>query len=190
MTRDEILNKLKSLKPTAFPTTATMDMGLEFDVLTAEGAYTYLGAIGDWPVWVFDRLESSKVMELKNKIDKNINLTAEDFKNTDLYKFAKKLENREDFEFHEKFQSIINFEKSDESKYVYAYCDLGEWVPDLDFYGTDEEISKVFFSSFPGSTLWDDLDDNWLSTYYEELEEHGEGLPFNSSENLYDEDES
>ena len=32
MTREEMLKKLKSIKPTAFPTTAT-DMGIEFDVM-------------------------------------------------------------------------------------------------------------------------------------------------------------
>lgn len=32
MTREEMLEKLKSIKPTAIPTTAT-DMGIEFDVM-------------------------------------------------------------------------------------------------------------------------------------------------------------
>lgn len=189
MTREEMLQKLKNIKPTAFPTTATMDMGLEFDVMDSNGVYTYLGSIGDWPLWYFERIEEKTLSAIKNKLDNHQELSSEDFKETDLYNFAKRLENREDFEFTEAFKNIVNFPKSEENKYVYVYCDLGEWVPELDFYSTEEEISNVFFGYYSTNNKWEDLDDDWLSTYYEELEEHEEGLPFNTSEDIIDDED-
>lgn len=37
MTKEEMINKLKTIKPTAFPTVATDDMGIQFDVILLMG---------------------------------------------------------------------------------------------------------------------------------------------------------
>ncbi len=185
MTKEEMINKLKTIKPTAFPTVATFDMGIQFDVITPNGAYTYFGGVlGDWPVWVFERLDNETIGKLQAKINNGEKLIPADFENTDLRPFAIRLGNREDFEFNEIFTNFLNYPKTEEQKNIYVYSDLGEWVPELMFFNSEEEITSYFFDNFPGSNTWDKMDDNSISSFYYELEEHGEGLYISTSDNI------
>lgn len=72
---------------------------------------------------------------------------------------------------------------------MYIFCDLGEWVPELDFYSTEEDISNVFFGYYSTKNKWEDIDDNWLSSYYRKLEENGEGLTFKTTDNIFEDED-
>ena len=69
-TRQEKINKLKSLKLCITGLTATYDMGLEFSILTNEGAGQCLGEVGSWPInciSIDDNLKSLQDSILKNE---------------------------------------------------------------------------------------------------------------------------
>lgn len=184
MTKEEMISKLHAIKPTAFPTVITDDMGLQFDVITPTGAYTYLGAIGDWPAWCFNRIDEKAIGILNNKLQNNENFSSDDFINTDIYLLAKKLEKVDGVDLTESLKDIVNYPYSDKNKFVYVYCDLGQWKPEVRIYDNEMDFSKAFFNDFPGSQTWDILDENAIESYYEELEEHEEGISFNTSSDL------
>ena len=50
MPRKEMIEYLKTIDVRAKPTIITDDMGLQYDYVTAEGAGTGFGGMGDWPV--------------------------------------------------------------------------------------------------------------------------------------------
>ena len=184
MTKEEMISKLHAIKPTAFPTVITDDMGLQFDVITPTGAYTYLGAIGDWPAWYFNRLDEQVIALLENKLQNNEKFSSEDFSNTDIYSFVKKLETIDGINLTESLKEIFNYPISDKNNFIYIYCDLGQWKPEVRFYDTEMDFSKAFFNLFPGNQTWDILDENAIESYYEELQEHEEGIPYNTSSDM------
>ena len=181
MTRDEILSKLKSIKPTAHPTVMTNDMGLQIDVMDSTGGITDLGNYGDWPLWKFKRLSKEQLEFLQN-IMKTRKLVLEDFKNTNLYHFIEKiLVNFSDADLNGVFETIIKYPDT-EGEYFFIFCDVDGYKFELTIFGTEEEISKEFFSCFDIYNKWEDYDDDTLKEYLESLEESGEGLCFYNTE--------
>ena len=186
MTKEEMINKLKTIKPTAFPTVGTDDMGIQFDVVTPDGAYTYFGGIGEWPVWFFDRLDNEHIENIKQKLKNRKKVTFNDFQGTDIFSFAKRLEIRNEVDLSKTLKDIVNYPISDDKKKVYIFGDIGSYEPELSFFDTEEEIVKYFFNNFPGSNSWESLDEVSISVYLREVEDHGEGLRLNSSDNIMD----
>lgn len=184
MTKEEIVSKLNKIKSTAFPTVVTTDMGVQFDVITPTGAYTYLGAIGDWPAWCFNRIDEKVTGLLKSKLQNNEKFSSNDFFNTDIYLLAKKLEKVDGVDLTEYLKDIVNYPYSDKNKFVYVYCDLGQWKPEVRIFDNEMDFSEAFFNEFPGSQTWDILDANAIESYYEALGEHEEGIPFSTSSDL------
>lgn len=186
MTREEMLMKLKSIKPTAHPTVMTYDMGMQIDVMNSKGGTTDLGNYGDWPLWKFKRLTPEQITLIKNKSEQG-NLSLEDFANTELYLFVKQiLNNIKDVDLNKAFNSIDKYPDSN-GELFYIFCDTGSWKFELEMFDTEEEISKEFFSRFYIDDKWDECDDDTLKEYIESLEEFGEGLCFY---NTKDEEES
>lgn len=129
-------------------------------------------------------MDSETITKLQIKINNGDKLIPADFENTDLRPFAIRLGNRDDFEFNEVFMQFLNYPKTEDKRNIYIYSDLGEWVPELIFFNTEEEITKYFFDNFPGSNAWEDMDENSISSFYYGLEENGEGLYISSSGNI------
>ena len=174
MTRDEMLTKLKNIKPTAFP---TFDMGLQFDTYTSEGMGTHLGDIASWPLWKIKRLNNEKQIEIMSKIAEK-KLTADDFKDTEFATLASELVNNKNLELNEIFSSLNNFPYSEQKEYVYIYSDTEGWNDEVLFFDSEELLAEHFIATYSIYTDWDELDDSELEECIDELNEHSEGLVF------------
>ena len=182
MTREEMLTKLKGIKPTAHPTVMTYDMGMQIDIMDSTGGITDLGNYGDWPLWKFKRLTQEQITKIKNKSEQG-NLGLDDFANTGLYIFIKRiLDNIKDVDLNAAFNSIDKYPSS-EGELFYIFCDTCSWKFELEMFNTEEEISKEFFSRFNIYDKWEDCDDDTLKEYIKSLEEFGEGLCFYNTNN-------
>lgn len=175
MTRDEMLTKLKNIKPTAFPTVATFDMGLQFDTYTSEGMGTHLGDIASWPLWKIKRLSNEKQIEVMSKIAEK-KLTAEDFKHTEFETLSSELVNNKKLDLNEIFLSLEHYPYSEEKKYLYVYSDTEGWNDEVLFFDSEELLAKYFTEVYSIYSDWDDLDDSELEECINELNDHSEGL--------------
>lgn len=175
MTRDEMLTKLKNIKPTAFPTVATFDMGLQFDTYTSEGMGTHLGDIASWPLWKLKRLSSEKQIEVISKIAEK-KLTAEDFKNTEFETLSSELVNNKNLDLNEIFSSLEDFPYSEQKEYVYIYSDTEGWNDEVLFFDSEKDLAEYFTETYSIYSEWDELEDSELEECIDELNEHSEGL--------------
>lgn len=179
MTKTEKLEKLRGIKPTAFPTVMTYDMGLQFDTYTSKGIGNHLGEISSWPLWKIKRLSQDSLETIQEKINKK-SLTPEDFRNTGFYQLASELLKNKNADLNTVFENIKNFPATEDSKYLYVFADTeSAFLEEVLFFGTENEITQEFFERFPVFTSWEDLEESELDDCLEELRERGEGLVFN-----------
>lgn len=86
-----------------------MDMGLEFEYVSAEGFGNVLGAFGDWPVYTMAPIEPEKWIDIILKIKLNA-ITVDDLVGTDLEALASlfnKYEGQEHGSLAETFINIL-----------------------------------------------------------------------------------
>ena len=86
MKREEMIAKLKSAVIRVIPVLITMDMGLQYDYVTAEDAGTGFGGMGSWPVHLFYFMELEKWRQLRSAIQDG-SLSDEHLKGTELAAF-------------------------------------------------------------------------------------------------------
>lgn len=183
MEKRAIIEKMKTIKPTAFPVYVTTDMGLEFDVMSSDGAYTHLGKIVTWPLWIFKKLDDDLLERLENTEN---NVSIEDFQNTDLYYFLLKLSKRRDFNLKKIVEEVIQFHQyCFPDKYIYIYCDPDHIDFHFDLFNSSEEIEKKFIEDyFCELGAWEEMDEDWLNHYYEAFSNHGEGIGYYNVNNI------
>lgn len=90
MTREEMLSELKAINLHAVPTVATMDMGIQYDYATSEGAGTGFGGMGSWPAHMFSPIGEERWLKIRKEI-KNHSLLVEDLEGTGLDVFLGKV---------------------------------------------------------------------------------------------------
>ena len=83
MNRSELINELCKVPICAIPTVITMDVGLQYDYITAEGAGTSLGNMGEWPAFKLKGIPTDRWMDIKAKV-KNKALSEADLEGTEL----------------------------------------------------------------------------------------------------------
>ena len=86
MNREEMLKELKTIDLRAIPTVVTMDMGLQYDYATSEGAGTGFGGMGDWPAHMFNPIQNEQWHMIRKAIKENA-LAVSDLKGTGLDDF-------------------------------------------------------------------------------------------------------
>ena len=179
MTKHEKLRKLRPLRPTAFPTVATFDMGLQFDTLSGSGAGTHLGEVSGWPLWKIERLDAGEMGRILEKIGRG-ELSAADFSETDFQVLSSALSKNRRLDLNSVFAGIGNFPKTEEEEYLYVFADA-EISPcdEIMFFGTEEELSAYFLERFPIYETWEEMDEEELDGYLEAIEESGDGLSYN-----------
>ncbi len=176
MTREEMLKKLKSIKPTIAGLIMTYDMGLEFTVMDSTGMVTNIGNYGDWPLWKFNRLSNEVLGKIGQSI-KNNSLTTEELPEP-LKNFAQNIINQyKDINLSEVFKRLLDFPVSEEKKFFYILCDTDSWTLEINFFETEEEIKNYFFNNFEILYNWDDLDNDDLQECCSIIDEDGEGIP-------------
>lgn len=178
MDRNELLNKLHSIKIGAQPTAMTMDMGLEYEYVTGEGFGASLGNMGEWPVYKLENIQYSDVEIIKEKL--NEGLTVEHIKDTSFGVFAKYIfeEKRPDIkdEVEFLFEGVSSI-KSVENNALYALCDLDQWSPKISFFESEDELEQAFCNEYIYDIQeWETLTDEELEEWVDHIEEELGGL--------------
>lgn len=68
MTREEMIKKLENAAFCAVPVMMTMDMGVQYDFITPEGAGSLFGTLGEWPAYCVQVVEESKWRRIREKV--------------------------------------------------------------------------------------------------------------------------
>lgn len=155
MTTEDRINKLATIKVIIANPTVTYDMGMQFDVLTAKGALTTMGNVGQWPYMKFKISQDLKI--LQNKVANGTSISEEEVLENDTC--------RELCTYHDMLngcfllhgdmlskcirhicESISVLELSGEDLYVYA--EIEGWNLDIRFYTSYEDMCKDALSDW------------------------------------------
>lgn len=175
MTREELLKELKSIDLHAMPTVVTMDMGLQYDYATSEGAGTGFGGMGDWPAYMFESIEKEKWIRIRARIKDNT-LMAEDLKGTGLDVLLDKVHSI-NYEIvpSEVLKGLLDLPEELTGSY-FCFFDAGQWFDQYAekpmFFTSDKELKEEFISRFVDDlTKWEEMDDDELKNWYERLQD-------------------
>lgn len=181
MTREEMLNKLHKIKIGAQPTVITDDMGLQYEYVTPEGYGEGFGDMGDWPFHKIENVSQDDLSFIKDKIQNNC-LTVEDIENTAFEFFFNFIsmdidDDENDVEISNFFKDLSSVETSEDGV-VYAFCDAGQWEPEVYFYNSYDEIEEAFVNMYVTYVdRWEDLSSEELEDWLLRVEELN-SIPF------------
>lgn len=193
--KEEYLKKLKAIKLCVANMIVTYDMGLQFDVITSEGATTNIGNVGSWPCMEFQLTEGFKEIHAKicagEKIEnteiENDSICREICTYHDMYNGDRCLEGSQ---FEECIDSIkdgiAELELPHSTFYVYA--SLEAWDTEIKMFDTLEAMKDFFISSL-GACVDDygDMTLEQIKYWYDVAEENDwDSLPyltFNTKDN-------
>ena len=180
MTRDQMINELKLLDLHAIPTVATMDMGLQYDYATAEGAGTGFGGMGNWPAHKFNCVSGEQWSVIRKGI-KNKNLILEQLKGSGLDAFVREIQTLdEEIVLSEVFEDILNLPEKPIGDY-YCLFDTGVWYAKGDnpsFFSSEESLKEAFVDRYVDDlTYWEDMDEDELTSWYERIQDEMAEFP-------------
>lgn len=179
----DYVKEFAGIRPTAYPTVQTMDMGMEFELITEDGFYSELGCFGDWPLYEFEGVseaERDKIMSALN----NGSITLDLLCDTGLFGIVDIIER------HQRAAGKGPFAQEALSALlrplcpvltttlgpIYAYCDAMDWTLSFEFFATYAELEKSFVDSYP-VTPWERLGDACVKECYETvIVRHEQGL--------------
>lgn len=182
MTREEMLNKLHSIRVGAQPTVITNDMGLQYEYVTKDGHGEGFGDMGDWPAYKITGVSNEKLESLKQKVRCNI-LTVADLENTDLILFYNKVFGvcrPEEYipalcGFFENLISVVSVSENT----LFALCDAHQLEPKVFFYSTYDELEKAFTNRYACCIEeWERLEDDELEVWLKRTENELDTIPF------------
>jgi len=189
MTREEILNKLSSITIIVANPTVTYDMGMQFDVMTGQGALTTFGNVGQWPFMRFVITESFRDLQksLLEGFDVPEEIMLQDpickelCKYHDMWNGSYSLEG----ESLSKCLSCIKEKilSADLSGYeLFVYAEVEEWDIDIRFFSDYHEFQKAMLADWEDSVLdYKSMDDSELEGWYEVAEANDwNGIPYAS----------
>lgn len=176
MEREELLKKLKTIKPTIAELVYTYDMGLQFTFMDSTGMSVNIGNFGDIPLWKFKRLTNEELNKIETSIKNNV-FTKEELPEA-LKIFAEDISKRyEDIDLSNIFLRLVDFPILNNNEFFYILCDTKSWHFEIQYFNTEEEIKSEFFKQLSIDSNWDDLSDEELQNCYAVIEEEGEGIP-------------
>lgn len=176
MNRDEIILKLKSLRFLITNLTLTYDMGMQFTILTSDGASENIGNYSDWPVSKYQI--SDKIRHLISKIGKGEKVGIKDICSSGLcLDLVTSIRNDEDLAPHEKGSkirsitfAIIKFLKeiSLNVDSFYSYITIDKWNTQIKFFCDYESLENFMCKELGADIcLYEDMTDDELQYYYD-----------------------
>lgn len=175
MTREEMIQELSKIIVAAAPTIMTMDMGLEFDYITAKGAGSILGTIGEWPAYKFHVIDAEKWQEIRSKL-KDGTIEEQDFNGTDIERLIRYL--------HSIYGDLYDqFYKDVTATYAgmlelpekingpfFCLLDVRAWGEKPAFFGDEQSLKEEFRDRYCCDiTEWKDMDEEEIRNWYERL---------------------
>lgn len=171
MTREEMLERLHGLSFGANATVATMDMGLEYNYVSSEGAGIGFGGMGAWPLYVFSPISSAKLQAICDKLNDE-KLEPIDLKDTDLELLYKSIQDK-DIDLNKIFGDLCNFPKGGDGQ-IYCMCDVSTWQPEAEFFTSRKELLDAFKNRYCCYDIkaWDEMSNDMLESWLEQIEEY------------------
>lgn len=187
MTRQEMLNKLSKITIIVANPTVTYDMGMQFDVMTGQGALTTFGNVGQWPFMRFVITESFRALQksLLDGYDVSEEIMLQDPICKELCKY------------HDMWNSSYSLEEESLSKclscikenirsvdlsgdVLFVYATVEEWDIDIRFFPDYQEFQKAMLVDWEDSVEgYEGMDDSELEGWYEIAEANDwDGIPY------------
>ena len=185
MTRDELLNELKSVEFCAVPTVMTMDMGIQYDYVYPEGAGSGFGGMGMWPAYFISGIENGKWIEIKQKLKSEM-LTVDDLEGTELGIFANNL--FEDYygacfrtiDLNDMLRGLIDL-PDDLPDRIYILFDMGDIGYEghrPEFYIHKKDLLEAFQDAYcTDIEPWDEMGTEELQEWYERIDDEFDEFP-------------
>lgn len=175
MNRNEIILKLKSLRFLITDLTLTYDMGMQFTILTSDGASENIGNYSDWPVSKYK--VSDKIRHLLSKIGKREKVGIKDICDAGIcLDLISEIRNDIDLEPYKKGSKIksISFaiinglkEISLDADSFYTYIINDNWDTQIKIFCDYESIEDFMCKELGGDIcLYEDMTDDELQYYY------------------------
>ena len=186
MTREEMLEKLHSIKPGVELTALTSEGALECEYVTSKGtAYEWIGMY-DWPVARLRGVTNFLVKNIQAKLEKDA-LSLSDIKDTVFYDLYASFVSGDSDEGHNDnyalnvaFKSLLHMKDLDNCE-LYAIFDSYSDKPMFEFFADYESMTSAFGENYISiNTEWDAFDDEDLALWIERLEDNYQGIPFAS----------
>ena len=172
MKREEMIAKLKSVDIRATPTVITMDMGLQYDYVTAEGAGTRFGGMGNWPVHLFNSMKPEKWKQIRSAIQDG-SLSEEHLKGTELVAFIDCISTMQPLVLSEVLKNLLRLPETLTSQFFCLY-DTGKWYTSSDipkFFLSEQEMKDAFIAEYVFDiTPWEDIPDDELKEWLNRLQ--------------------
>ena len=169
MKRDDMLKKLKTLNFCAIPTVMTMDMGIQFDFVSKDGAGTSFGGIGRWPVYRFFPKDSNVWLESLEKW-KSGDILEADLVDTELQTFVRLIGG-----YYAKgslgIKEILGDVRRILSGEVSNFFVLEEGE-ELEIFNDADEVVEIFREYYCqdfDEIAWTDMDDEELEDWYQRV---------------------
>lgn len=177
MKRDKMLKKLKEIKAITTNFVASYDMGLQFDVMTAQGVSTDIGNVINWPYYKLPI--TPELIKLKQRVANGEQVTEEDILNVEAFKdllsytdiYSDSTWVVEDDILKVSITNLLAELKTMDTNRdsFYAYADLEDWGDGTinlfkDYEDLCEFVSQAYSS---GDRLYEEMDDDELLIAYE-----------------------
>lgn len=193
MTIKEKINILKSSKLCAKPTVITQDMGIEFVVITSQGAGTGFGDMGQWPCFKFSIDE--KLKEILLRVSNGNIISIDEIRKLNFCKELCKIHDLWWGNYSYSEEDIVKILKriskdlwkiSADNQYFYAFSTWNGVMEEPVICSTYEQLCEVFLDNY--SYLcndYDSMDEEDIEMYYSYYDETGDNLSlFDRSEKL------
>ena len=172
MTREQMIEELKSLDLRAIPTIVTMDMGLQYDYATSEGAGSGFGGMGNWPAHVFNPFNEKQWLSIREAI-RNKTIALEHLKNTGLDVFVQSIPTLgEELVLSEVLEDLLSLPENLINKY-YCLFDTGIWYAKGDnpiFFTSEKQLKDAFIDRYVNDlTRWEDMDEEELVGWHDRI---------------------
>lgn len=186
MTREERLAKLSTIRIIVANPVSTYDMGMQFDILTGEGAYTDLGNTGQWPYMQFKITD--EIRQLRQSLLKGEYLSEDDLLRTymckelciyhDLYFGFSKLEDTIRSKVLEQIKDGLKSVSLD-GDMLYVYAVVQDWNQEIRIYDSYDAFCDSVIEDWAGYiSPYTDMTDEEIKHWYDVAEENDwEGIP-------------
>ena len=187
MTREEMLEKLRSIKPGAELTALTSEGALECEYVTNKGtSYEWIGMY-DWPVARLRGVTSALLKNIQAKLVEDT-LSLMDIEETVFYDLYINFVSEDgDEEGHNSnaalnvaFKSLLDV-KGFSNCELYVIFDSYSDNPRFEFFADYDSMASNFGENYISINMeWDAFDDEELALWIERLEDNYQGIPFAS----------
>lgn len=179
MNREEMLNKLHSIKPGVRLTVLPDEYALECDYVTRFGNYYEWIGMNDWPVVMISKLQREEFESIKTKLQTG-SLALDDIRATQISNLylAYYNEDADPKWLNKALSSLITIDLNQDGE-LYVIVDATGSETSFSFYSDYDSMATAIENKYATCvTPWDNMSDDALSAWIERIEEYYDGIPY------------